>query len=45
MVKNFDEYYPDASPQFLEKFKELDTHVDSPEQLLSKILDVINGLN
>lgn len=45
VVKNFNEYYPDASPQFFEKFKELDIHVDSPEQLLSKILDVINSLN
>ncbi|WP_155757428.1 SIR2 family protein [Acinetobacter dispersus] len=45
IVNNFDEYYPDASSQFLEKFKELDIHVDSPEQLLSKILDVINFFN
>lgn len=41
VMANFDQYYPNTTPQFLETFKKLDEEVDEPLQLLSKIQAVI----
>ena len=38
---NFNVYYPNAKPQLLNAFKELNESVDDPMKLLSKILDFI----
>ena len=41
VMANFDQYYPNATPQFLEAFTKLDEEVEEPFQLLSKIQEVI----